>query len=58
MKVVDVEAAQFGYPTYKPLLDCFVAGQAAAIGARKIRRDSGWYWDLKPDLKPDEVLVL
>ena len=28
------------------------------LGARKIRRDSGWYWDLKPDLKPDEVLVL
>jgi len=28
------------------------------LGARKIRRDNGWYWDLKPDLKPDEVLVL
>ncbi len=28
------------------------------LGARKIRRDSGWYWDLKPDLKPDEGLVL
>lgn len=28
------------------------------LGARKIRRDSGWYWDLKPNLKPDEVLVL
>lgn len=28
------------------------------LGARKIRRDSGWYWDLKPNLEPDEVLVL
>ena len=29
-----------------------------ALGARKIRRGEGWYWDLKPDLKSDEVLVL
>ena len=28
------------------------------LGARKIWRDSGWYWYLKPDLKPDEVSVL
>lgn len=28
------------------------------LGARKIRRNGTWYWDLKPDLAPDEVLVL
>ena len=28
------------------------------LGARKIQRDDDWYWDLKPDLKPDEELVL
>ncbi len=28
------------------------------LGARKIRRNASWYWDLKPTLKPDEVLVL
>lgn len=28
------------------------------LGAQKIQRNEGWYWDLKPDLKADEVLVL
>ena len=28
------------------------------LGARKIRRNNTWYWDLKPNLAPDEVLVL
>ena len=28
------------------------------LGAQKIQRNDGWYWDLKPDLKPGEVLIL
>ena len=28
------------------------------LGARKIRQNGNWYWDLKPDLAPGEVLVL
>ena len=28
------------------------------LDARKIQRGGDWYWDLKPDLKPDEELVL
>ena len=28
------------------------------LGARKIRRNGDWYWDLKPDLTPDEVVIL
>jgi len=28
------------------------------LGARKVQRDDDWYWDLKPDLKPNEELVL
>jgi len=33
-------------------------GRLEELGARKLRRGDRWYWDLKPDLKPDEVLVL
>lgn len=28
------------------------------LGARQVRRDGHWYWDLKPDLKPGEVVTL
>ena len=28
------------------------------LKARKIRQNGGWYWDLKPDLKPDESVTL
>ena len=28
------------------------------LGARRIRRGNGWYWELKPDLKPGEVFTL
>ncbi len=28
------------------------------LGARKVHRDGSWYWDLKPDLKPGEVITL
>lgn len=28
------------------------------LGARKVRRDATWYWDLKPDLQPGEVVTL
>jgi len=28
------------------------------LGARKVRRNGGWYWDLKPDLKPGEAVTL
>jgi predicted nucleotidyltransferase len=28
------------------------------LGARKVQRNGDWYWDLKPDLKPGEVVVL
>ncbi len=29
-----------------------------ALGARKIDRDEGWYWDLKPDLRPGQEVIL
>ena len=28
------------------------------LGAKRIQRNNTWYWDLKPDLAPDEMLVL
>lgn len=28
------------------------------LGARKVRRNGDWYWDLKSDLKPGEVIIL
>lgn len=28
------------------------------LGAQKVRRNGDWYWDLKPDLKPGEVITL
>jgi hypothetical protein len=29
------------------------------LGARKVRRDGGtWYWDLKPDWHPREIVIL
>lgn len=28
------------------------------LGARKVRRNGDWYWDLKPDMKPGEKIVL
>ena len=28
------------------------------LGAKKVRRNGTWYWDLKPDLKPGEVVTL
>jgi len=28
------------------------------LGARRIRRGSAWYWDLKPDYKPGDVIEL
>lgn len=30
----------------------------AALGARRISRGNGWYWDLKPDYKPGDVVEL
>jgi hypothetical protein len=29
-----------------------------ALGARRVRRGNAWYWELKPDLKPGEVITL
>lgn len=28
------------------------------LGARRIWRDTSWYWDLKPDYKPGEVFEI
>lgn len=28
------------------------------LGAKKIRRNGGWYWDLKPDLKLGDEVIL
>ena len=28
------------------------------LGARKVRRNGTWYWDLKPDLIPGEIVTL
>jgi predicted nucleotidyltransferase len=28
------------------------------LGARKVQHEGGWYWDLKPDLKAGETLIL
>ena len=30
----------------------------AELGARRIWRGNAWYWDLKPDLKPGEIITL
>lgn len=28
------------------------------LGAQKVQRNGNWYWDLKPDLKPGEIVSL
>jgi len=28
------------------------------LGSKKVRRGASWYWDLKPDLRPDEAIAL
>jgi len=28
------------------------------LGARKVKRDGDWFWELKPDLKPEEKIFL
>lgn len=28
------------------------------LGAKRVQRNGDWYWDLKPDLKPGEVITL
>ena len=28
------------------------------LGAQKVRRNGDWYWDLKPDLKPGDFVIL
>jgi len=28
------------------------------LGAHKVQRDGDWYWDIKPDLKTGEVIIL
>ncbi len=28
------------------------------LGAQKVRRNGDWYWDLKPDLEPEDVVIL
>ena len=32
--------------------------QFGELGARRIWRGEGWYWDLKPDFKPGEIVTL
>jgi hypothetical protein len=43
----------------------FLAGELAALrarldelGARRVWRGSAWYWDLKPDFRPGDVIEL
>jgi hypothetical protein len=45
--------------------DGFLAGylerfraRLAELGARRIWRGNAWYWDLKPDFKPGEIIEL
>ena len=28
------------------------------LGAKKVRRNGDWYWDLTPDLRPGEAITL
>ena len=30
----------------------------AALGAKRVWRGNAWYWDLKPDVKPGEVIEI
>ena len=38
-------------------LDGFAA-RLRRLGARRVRRDGSWHWDLKPDYRPGEVFEL
>ena len=33
-------------------------GRLSELGARRVRMGNAWYWDLKPDLKPGEIIEL
>lgn len=35
-----------------------LAERLQELGARKVRANGDWYWDLKPDLQPGEALTL
>jgi predicted nucleotidyltransferase len=37
---------------------CRLEMRLQELGAKKIRRNGDWYWDLKPDLKPGDEVVL
>jgi len=28
------------------------------LGAKRVRRGNAWYWDLKPDYRPGEIIEL
>ncbi len=42
---------------FRSHLDGFAA-RLRCLGARRIRRDGTWHWDLKPDYRPGEVFEL
>ena len=42
---------------FRNQLDGFAA-RLRRLGARRIRRDGTWHWDLKPDYRPGEVFEL
>ena len=55
-----VEDAQVLYDP-DGFLAAYLAGLRArlqALGARRIWLGNAWYWELKPDLQPGEVIVL
>jgi predicted nucleotidyltransferase len=35
-----------------------IKGRLGELGSRRIWKGNAWYWDLKPDLKPGEVIDL
>ncbi len=35
-----------------------LAERLATLGARRVRRAGGWYWDLKPDYRPGDIFEL
>lgn len=55
-----VDEAQILYDRgdfFKVILDR-VRERLKTLGAKKIRKGTMWYWDLKPDYKPGEVFEI
>ncbi len=55
--VEDAEIVYDRFDFFSTVLDK-LRKRLAALGAKRVWRGNAWYWDLKPDFKPGEVIEI